>query len=268
MSLAIAFKGPEGIVLAADSRITLTTTYPNGQQVSSHFDNATKVLWLEGEEHQHIGIVTYGAGAIGLTAPRTAHSFIPEFEAQLSSGKRLSVSEMAVEVGKFYADQWQQAKMPPGIDPMVFLVAGFDEGEAYGRVYEVVVPSAVAPVERAPGPDEFGLTFGGQAELVARLMGGVDPRAVAIAQANLSLAQPQADALAKEWVTGLALPIPYQFLPLQDCVDLSSFLVYMTTMVQSWTVGVRGVGGAVDVATITRTDGFRAVKQKTIEAWR
>jgi hypothetical protein len=42
----------------------------------------------------------------------------------------------------------------------------------------------------------------------------------------------------------------------------------MTSMVQGWTVGVvRGVGGDVDVATITRTDGFKAVKQKTIEPW-
>jgi hypothetical protein len=27
---------------------------------------------------------------------------------------------------------------------------------------------------------------------------------------------------------------------------------------------VRGVGGAIDVATITRTDGFRAIQEKQI----
>ena len=29
-------------------------------------------------------------------------------------------------------------------------------------------------------------------------------------------------------------------------------------------VGSRGVGGPIDVAVVTRTDGFRAVKQKKI----
>ncbi len=47
MSLGIAFKGPEGIVLAADSRVTLTTQMTNGKQtqiIASTFDNGTKLL--------------------------------------------------------------------------------------------------------------------------------------------------------------------------------------------------------------------------------
>ena len=55
----------------------------------------------------------------------------------------------------------------PGLQPMVFLVAGYDEGESYGRVYEVVIPTAPGPAEKQPNPGEFGLTFGGQHELVA-----------------------------------------------------------------------------------------------------
>jgi hypothetical protein len=34
--------------------------------------------------------------------------------------------------------------------------------------------------------------------------------------------------------------------------------------IQNWIVGVRGVGGAIDVATITRTDGFQSVQRKAI----
>jgi hypothetical protein len=60
------------------------------------------------------------------------------------------------------------------------------------------------------------------------------------------------------------LPIPWQFLPLQDCVDLSIFLVRSTIELQRWMVGIRGVGGAVDVATITRTKGFEEVQLKKI----
>jgi hypothetical protein len=31
-----------------------------------------------------------------------------------------------------------------------------------------------------------------------------------------------------------------------------------------WQIGVRGVGGAIDVATITRTKGFKPVQEKKI----
>ena len=52
MSLGVAFKGPEGIVLAADSRVTLNTQIqiPQAPQgltsllLPSAFDNATKLL--------------------------------------------------------------------------------------------------------------------------------------------------------------------------------------------------------------------------------
>lgn len=77
----------------------------------------------------------------------------------------------------------------------------------------------------------------------------------------------QVEELRKKWADDLGLPIPYQFLPLQDCVDLSVFLVTMTSAVQSWTTGLRGVGGEVDVATTTRTEGFKAIRQKKIQVW-
>ncbi len=60
------------------------------------------------------------------------------------------------------------------------------------------------------------------------------------------------------------MPIPFAFLPLQDCVDVSTFLIRTTMAIQSWLIGIRGVGGAIDVAIITRTKGFQTVQQKTI----
>ena len=53
MSLGIAFKGPEGIVLAADSRVTLTIVEKGKNkdvQRFSTFDNATKLLRVNGQD--------------------------------------------------------------------------------------------------------------------------------------------------------------------------------------------------------------------------
>jgi hypothetical protein len=52
MSLAIVFKGSEGVVLAADSRVTLTvqSAIPGAAPIALHasYDNATKLLKVVG----------------------------------------------------------------------------------------------------------------------------------------------------------------------------------------------------------------------------
>jgi len=165
-------------------------------------------------------------------------------------------------LGDFFGRQWSEANTPAEADAMVFLVGGFDEGEAYGRVFEVSIPHSPAPVEKSV--DDFGITFGGQHEIAGRLLGGYDPRLEALMAENVHLNATQTTNFRQKVLQSLAMPIPYQFLPLQDSVDLAIFLIKTTATLQRWTTGMRGVGGAVDVATITRTDGFRAIQEKQI----
>ena len=266
MSLGIAFKGPEGIVLAADSRVTLTAEMQRGREkmmLPATYDNATKLLQLS--EITNVGVVTYGIGAIGQKEPRTAHSFLPELEEELSKEEigKFPVEDFAKRFSDFFMAQWN-AKMPAkysGPD-MVFLIGGFDEGAAYGKVYKVAIPSNPTPEEQSA--KQFGVTWGGQLEYTNRLIKGFDPQLPLIAKTFLNLTDEQQVALEKHLEGALSAKIPYPFLPLQDCVNLSIFLIRTTMELQNWIVGVRGVGGAIDVATITRTDGFIPVQRKII----
>jgi hypothetical protein len=179
MSLGIAFKGPEGIVLGADSRVTLTVMVPDGTKTLASFDNATKLLQVAGQGH--VGVVTFGQGAIGTgQAQRTPHSYVPEIEHRLADRERLSVGDFAREISDFFLAQWQAAPMPANADPMVFFVAGYDEGDTYGRVFELKIPLAPDPVEK--NPDTFGLLYGGQWEITGRLVSGYDPKLPEVAQ--------------------------------------------------------------------------------------
>jgi hypothetical protein len=269
VSLAVVLKGPEGIVLAADSRVTLTSVQPveGTNQVHvlpTYFDNATKLMGLQ--NHEHLAIVTYGSGSIGVDQPRMVHGYIPEFEAHLAdagnNGEPLTVERAAQELGAFFAQRWNEAAMPKDTDPMAFLVAGYDDGEAYGKVYEVSVPNAPQPVEQFAG--DFAIAWRGQPYLLERLLNGYAPMAVQIAQEQLNLTDADAIALAQRWQAQLGLPIPIASLPLQDAIDLATFLVNMTATVMTWTVGIQGVGGQVDVATITRSEGFHAIETKKL----
>lgn len=267
VSLGIAFKGPEGIVLAADSRVTLTAELNRPGQpamtVPATYDNARKLLAIAGQPFA--GVVTFGAGAINTPeGPRTAHSFLPDFESELADAGRLRVGEIAQRLSDFFSDKWNLQTPPqPAGNEMVFYVAGYDERAVHGCLYSMSIPAQPAPQEVHAGT--FGIQWGGQREIVDRLLDGFDARASQLAEQHLTLDEGQRDALAAHLKQNLSLPIPYQFLPLQDCVDLATLLVRTTAQLQTWTIGIRGVGGAVDVATITRTEGFVALQVKKVQ---
>jgi|ERR1017187_75542 hypothetical protein len=270
MSLGIALKGPEGIVLSADSRVTLMNQVQpagGGPQIllPASFDNATKLLRAKGQDN--VAAVTYGVGAIGIAQPRTAHSFLPEFEKELAGGVRLGVKEFAARLGDFFTRQWKSANMPATVGPgddMVFLVGGYDENEAYGTVFEVHVPTNPIPVEKIP-TGQFGIVWGGQKGITDRIIQGFDGAALGVVYDLLGTPpQLRTPNIENQLRAAVGLKIPIQFLPLQDCVDLSIFLIRATILLQRWIIDVRGVGGAVDVATITRTDGFKPIQLKQI----
>jgi len=261
LSIGIVIKGPEGLVLAADSRITLTAKPSSGRDIIVHYDNAHKVLNFA-EPHKYVGAVTYGIGGIGM---RSAYSFIPEFESELPNC-RLSVKEFAERLSDFFMKQWKKTMpMPPDYKgpPMTFVVAGFNENEPYGRVYLIEIPQNPTPIEQHSQPGEFGITWGGQREIVDRLIRGYDERVITILKKRLNLNETQVNEL-RQALGPLQMQIPIQYLPLQDCVDLAIFFIRTTIDAQRLTVGIRGCGGPIDVAIITRVEGFKFIQVKQI----
>ena len=93
---------------------------------------------------------------------------------------------------------------------------------------------------------------------------GIDQLAIEHVKQKLTIADQDMNDAVAEASQLHQLKIPYQFLPLQDSVDLSILLVKTTSQLMQYTTDVRGVGGAVDVATITRTEGFKNVQSKQI----
>ncbi len=259
MSVGIVIKGPEGLVLAAESRVTLGTTTPQGQQLHVSFDHANKLLVFD-QPHQYVAVVTYGQAAIGL---RTAHSFLPEFEAELPD-ERLPVHEFADLLSDFFTAQWR-ANMPADHSgpPMTFVVAGFNVGEPYGRVFTFDIPRQPDPVEQNQRPGDFGITWGGQRDVIERLVQGYDRRVLAIAKQTLDLDDDELHRLT-EALKPLQMAVPLPAMPLQDCVDLAIFFVRTTIDAHHLSLAVRASGGPIDVAIITRRDGLQFIQRKSI----
>lgn len=259
MSLGIVIKSPSGLVLAADSRVTLTATDTRtGERFPVNYDNATKLLHFS-SPNTHVAAVTYGQALIPHDE-RTAASYVPEFESTLPP-ERLNAADFAKRFARFMGEQW--SKHAPDYDgpPMVFLLGGFDPEDPYGRVFEFRVPGEPEPTEHHG--DGFGARWGGQVDIASRLVNGFrDSLPPRIAEA-LSLDADQRDRLDKEFEAE-ATVLPFGLLPLQDCVDLAVLLMRTTIGMQRLAVTHRGVGGPIDVVTITRTEGVKLVRFKEV----
>lgn len=259
MSLGVVIKGPEGVVLAADSRVTLEAQRRDGPVLSVNFDNVTKLLTFS-KPHLFVAAVTYGMAVIG---QRTPHSLMPEFELTIQNAKRLTVLDYSKRLSSFFMKRWRDAMPPDYAGPdMTFIVGGYDLGAAYGNVFLFGIPTGPEPQPR--NPDTFGMTWGGQLQIASRIVHGYDPVVLDITRRTLNLDDEQISRLGEALKREMEFPIPYPVLPLQDCVDLATFLIRSTVVAQSLAVGVRGVGGPIDVAIITRTKGLEYVQQKTI----
>ena len=147
---------------------------------------------------------------------------------------------------------------------MIFLVGGYDKDEPYGRVFEFEIPSRLVPIEKYDQAGGFGIVWGGQKEYTERLILGFDNGLINQVKNYLKLDNNKTKELSEHLKKNLTARIPFAFLPLQDCVDVSIFLIRTTIAIQNWIVGIRGVGGAIDIATITRTEGFKSIQKKSI----
>ncbi|NBC17266.1 MAG: hypothetical protein GVY18_08115 [Bacteroidetes bacterium] len=270
MSLGIAIKGPEGVVLAADSRVTLSArqSQPDGSILVREFDfdNSQKVLKFSNADHGFVGAVTYGAAIIPNTL-RTAHSYFPEIEHELADRARLTVAEYAQVISNFYLDLWEEhaPEDHKGSD-MFFIVGGYDEGAPYGSVFLFSIPGSPDPQPR--NVDDFGMTWGGQLKIASRLINGVDPEVIPWLVKRFDVNDEDVEQLVGDLKRAFEYRIPYPVLPLQDCVDLAILLIRTTEGIQSRAAVTRGVGGMVDVATITRTAPLQFVQKKSISGER
>lgn len=261
MSLGFIAKCPEGLVLAAESRVTITANTPYGI-VHNNFDNAKKLLAFSGV-HKFIGVITYGLGSLSF---RTAQSFMPEFESTLP-GERVSVMDFADRMANFFMEQWNNEKLPDPSTykgaPMVFLVAGFNDGDAYGIICEFNIPFE-PHAKLVKDVKAFGVNWGGQKEIVDRIIQGYDARILIEIQKELKF-DDKVMMTIQERLIPLQLQIPIQIMALQDCVDLANFVMRTTIKGQELTLGVRGCGGNIDVAVITRTEGISFIKKKELQ---
>jgi hypothetical protein len=259
VTVVVAVAAPDGIVLAAESRLTITM----GDRHRIVSDSAQKVFPIAGQ----VGVLTYGAAFLGA---QTIAGVLDEFDANISIERRrkreaedgddgidiLWGEEVATDLGAFF-----DARVREVVDPEViaqfeeqekvlvgFLVAGHDV-DGIGRIREVTVPGPV--IEELPYTTAtMGAAWRGQTDVIRRLVWGFDGDV--FATLGVEVSEEATDAFGKLSYT-LLFPTT-----MQDGVDFASFLIRTTIDMQRFSDGtqaapgeVPGCGGPIRILAVT-----------------
>lgn len=233
MSFVITVYVPTGIVMASDSRQSITieakapdgTPLPKIETVSSDFVYKTFLL-----EKQQVGINSYGDTLLGKT---TIDSHIKRFSEEMVDDKD-DVTIVVDKLIKFFRRHFPKADTS-------FHVAGFKKKDRKSIPHVFRCHVGKNTIERpnvAPKTDNviYGASWGGQADVISSL---IQP----------TPGQPKA-------------PIIWDAMTIQDAIDFAIYAVRTTIDTMHFQARSKNVGGPVDVLLITPDEPARWIQRK------
>jgi hypothetical protein len=273
VTIAICIKINDGLIIAADSATTIIAQGAMGPTMALNvYNNANKVFNLR--KGLPIGAVTWGAGSIGQSSISTIIKDLrqrftgdePNFQDWTIDRDRYTVEEVANRVKEFVYDELYRkafSNTPPQLQPPLgFIVAGYAAGAPMADEFQIDIDNGVCNgPRRLRQRDELGVTWSGQGEPLNRLIVG---SSAALGQILLEVGIPPAN-LQQALATiqqRLQAPIIMPAMPLQDAIDLADFLVDVTIKFSRFMPGAPTVGGPIEIAAISKHEGFRWVKRK------
>ena len=269
MTIAISLKVDDGIVLASDSATTFCITDPGGGiSVSQIYNNAKKIFRLHRD--LPLGAVTWGlAGMARSSLKLLAKDFIAELmNGQLPFDPRAySVQQVAELFKQFMFDRYYEqefAHVPEDQRPTLgFMVAGYSYGQQRGEVWHLQVERGVyyGP-DLAIGQDQSGFRWQGQPLSLRRLILGFDPEGLQKVLITAGLQRPQIDQIIQGCFQEFGVNIVKDGMPIQDAIDLAIYLEQTSAGFSRFCDGPAFVGGPVEVAVLTKYEGFKWIKRK------
>lgn len=234
--------------------MTQLFTQTAGQaQFVKAYSNARKLFQIP---QLPVGILTYGAGNVGT---RSIESFVDEY-GENTGNADLTVEQLATSFRDFFSIAYQNqfGQLDPTQQPSIgFYVAGYSPTERIGADWEFIFPAAQIS---KPRPNEFGASWRGISIPFTRLYTGVDPRLYGIMQAA-GVSQDIITNVQKKALATLSTPVAFDGMPVKDAVGYCEFILRTTIATSTYEIGVSTCGGPLQVAAITKREGFRWISR-------
>ncbi len=238
MSLIITVYVREGIVMAADSRLTLNLprTLPDGKQniLSITSSDSAQKLFLA---PNNIGIATCGPADIkGVPIA----GFIESFIVEKLKDHSLNVEQVAGELKDYFGAIGVRRGT-------VFHVAGYIHLDQVLEQRLFLVDPANHSEKQINLADKQGANWGGEIDVLQRLLN-------------------QVTLIPPDGSDSVPLPffaVPFEFFTLQDAIDFAFFGIRSTIDTLRFHAREKTVGGPIDVLVIT-PDSSRWIKKKDL----
>ncbi|MFC7738008.1 hypothetical protein ACFQX4_19725 [Roseomonas sp. GCM10028921] len=258
MTVIVSVKINDGVVMAADSAGTM----PSGQ-VYAHANKISNLY-----EGLPIGAMSTGAGGIGNESLETLLKDLRRRFAGLDTTRpdwRLDPAAYTLEevARRLRAFVFEEKVLTCGEDTALQLrVCGYSAGRPLAEVWEVNIAGGACPAPRCIMDEgSFGVLWDGQYEALNRLILGTGFE-IGAALARHGVPAHQVPTLQASLVGDLYATLSVPAMPIQDAIDLARFLVETTIGFVRFAVFLpKSVGGAVQIAAITKHEGFRWVQQ-------
>jgi hypothetical protein len=266
MTISIGIKVNDGLVIASDSALTLG----GGQGVSNVYMNGTKIVNLH--KRLPIAVAYWGLASIGghnlafwLKELRARiEGRTKGFESHKLNHESYSIIEIAKVVSDFFNEILQlHSESNPVTSTSHFglLVAGYSSDTLSPETYIIQYNGNELGTHYDPILGTSGCFWNGQPELISRILNGYSHN---LPQALINLAVDPKDVPA--YVRAIAaqtqIPLIHPDMPIQDAIDLATFLADATVKFTKFAPGANVVDGQIDIATITRHEGFKWVNRK------
>ena len=178
----------------------------------------------------NIGISTYGSADVkGVPLAGYIESFI----AESLGNNEIEIDEVPLKLVEYFQ------RLDP-IPEASFDVAGYKTVEKAREQHVWIVSLARGAVSRANDPGDQGIVWGGETDILARLIQKVA----------------QVDSAGTVQAVLPTFPIPWGFFTLQDAIDFSIFAIRSTIDAMRFQTRAKTVGGPIDVLVLKPYEAF------------
>jgi hypothetical protein len=254
MSIAVSVKVQDGVVLATDSCVL-----HKGQ---IYFNADKTVAPFRGLP---IGVMVAGDGSIGLTS---IINHLREFGQQALRGTparidrdNYTIEDVVRAIGIYLSD----ASVRESSNSLTSLtVSGYSANSQLPETWRILLDGRAKVAHEAIWlPHAYGITWDGERECLDRLLCGTSNQLRSVAQ-EYGMSGEDAGRFVDRVCEACESDLVSPGMPLQDAIKLARFLVETTIAFVGFCLDRQPkiVGGAMDIATITRHDGFRWVQRK------
>lgn len=267
MTVCVAVKVHDRIVFAADSATSLQGMDASGKHaIVNIYDHANKVFNLR--KRLPIAAMTAGIGNFGNSSISTIAKDLRALLSREGSDYRIdpdnyTVEEIATKARRYLYEERFLALADKPDAAFDFWIGGYSSGADLGEIWPVHIEGGacgevICEADRTV-PDT--ICWGGQPDAINRLILGYG-QGLSGALLDAGLAPDKLDPflnhVAARTQVGLANPA----MPTKDAIDLAHFLVSTTKGFVRFALGPNVVGGEIDIATVTKHEGFKWISRK------